>query len=87
MDLLIAPAMILVASLLYFLPSILAAKGGHERFRLIMLINVLLGWTIVGWLASLIWAVMGSSMKTCPDCAERIKTEARVCRYCGNSFR
>ena len=25
--------------------------------------------------------------KTCPDCAERIKTAANVCRYCGHRFR
>lgn len=28
----------------------------------------------------------GSAKKTCPDCAERVLSDARVCRYCGYRF-
>jgi predicted permease len=40
----------------YFLPSILAASKGHPHGPPIFLVNILLGWTIMGWLACLVWA-------------------------------
>ncbi|MFY9690663.1 MAG: superinfection immunity protein [Candidatus Acidiferrales bacterium] len=40
--------------LIYFLPSIIA----HEKrsFAGIFAVNLLLGWTVIGWIAALIWA-------------------------------
>ena len=29
---------------------------------------------------------MSSEMKTCPECAEQVKKEARVCHFCGYEF-
>lgn len=41
---------------LYFLPTII---GLHKRNALaICLLNGLLGWTFLGWVAALIWAVL-----------------------------
>jgi Superinfection immunity protein len=50
--------MIVALILLYFLPSMLAHTGGKRRKWKITAINVLLGWTVIGWIASMlmVWA-------------------------------
>jgi MFS family permease len=42
---------------LYFLPSILADRNGRRNVLLLALLNALFGWTVVGWLAALYWAL------------------------------
>jgi hypothetical protein len=44
-------------TLLYFLPTILAARRGHDVL-LPVLLNIFLGWTVLGWIALLLWAVL-----------------------------
>lgn len=45
-----------VGGCLYLVPSALALVRRHQNFWLIVLLNLLLGWTGVGWLAALVWA-------------------------------
>jgi len=45
----------LLATVIYFLPTIIAWK---KNFILqVFLLNLFLGWTLIGWIAALIWAV------------------------------
>lgn len=44
----------------YCLPIIVAAYRRHRRRPAIAAVNLLLGWTVVGWLAALAWALRGS---------------------------
>lgn len=46
--------MIVVGILLYLLPSMLAFQRSRHRRGLIVLINLLLGWTILGWIAAMV---------------------------------
>ena len=50
--------MIVALALLYFLPSMLAFAGGKRRKWKIVSVNVLTGWTIIGWIIAMImnWA-------------------------------
>ncbi len=42
---------------IYFLPSFIADKRNHHNKSPIFLINLLLGWSFLGWLAALVWSV------------------------------
>lgn len=41
---------------LYVLPSTIASMRNHPQLVPIMILNMLLGWTFVGWVAALVWA-------------------------------
>lgn len=49
-------AAVIAAMSLYLIPSIEADARGHRDAFAITLVNVLLGWTIVGWFAARAWA-------------------------------
>lgn len=44
--------------LLYILPSLIAYCRGHKQSPAIILLNIFLGWTIIGWLIALLWSVL-----------------------------
>ncbi|MNJ41080.1 hypothetical protein D3C77_359890 [compost metagenome] len=52
---------------LYFLPGIIAGLRGHPNKVSIMLLNLFLGWTAIGWLAALIWSASAIRSRTQPS--------------------
>jgi len=46
---------------LYILPFCVAAARAHDSAVPIFVVNILFGWTIIGWLAAFAWAAMGPS--------------------------
>ena len=51
--------MLILATLIYFLPTIIALARGHLSTLAIFLLNLFLGWTLLGWLIALIWSCTG----------------------------
>jgi hypothetical protein len=43
--------------LFYFLPSIIAFARSKRDLLSIFLLNLFLGWTLIGWVVALVWAV------------------------------
>ena len=53
--------MLLVAVLIYFSPTIVALSRGHFSALTIFLLNLFLGWTLIGWLVAFIWSCTGNT--------------------------
>ena len=47
---------VIIILLLYILPTAIAAGREHNNRLAIFMLNVLLGWSLLGWIVALIWA-------------------------------
>jgi hypothetical protein len=47
---------VLLAVAVYFLPTISAVFAKHHNLAAIIVLNVLLGWSCIGWIAALVWS-------------------------------
>lgn len=52
--------LVILSLLLYFIPSIVASKREHPNRGAIYMLNILAGWTFIGWVGALVWAMTGS---------------------------
>ena len=54
----------IIGGYIYFLPGVIAGYKKHKHRTAITLLNWITGWTIVGWIGLLIWALTGEGNKT-----------------------
>jgi len=52
---------LIIVCALYFLPAIIALHRQHPQQVPILLLNLFLGWTFLGWIAALIWSASNSA--------------------------
>ena len=48
-------ALVILGFALYVLPAGIAVVINHRQTAPILIINLLLGWTVIGWIAALAW--------------------------------
>ena len=49
-------ALILGTIAVYLLPTLIALERKHEQAAPIAIVNIFLGWTLVGWVVALAWS-------------------------------
>ena len=50
-------ALIVLGLGLYLLPTVVAGMRGHNQFAAICAVNLLLGWSFLGWVVAMVWAL------------------------------
>jgi hypothetical protein len=46
-----------IGEAIYSAPTIVAYSAKHRNAEGILILNLFLGWTLVGWVVALVWAV------------------------------
>ncbi len=49
--------------LIYFIPALMANSRKHKNFLAVFMLNLLLGWTFIGWVLALVWACTDNTDK------------------------
>ena len=52
-----AGVFIFIGLFVYFIPMMVAMNKNKKQTDAITLLNILVGWTLIGWLVALIWAI------------------------------
>ena len=47
----------LFMGIIYFVPSLIAVNRRHHNSTAIFVLNLCLGWSFIGWVVSLVWAL------------------------------
>jgi len=55
---------VIVIIFTYFLPSIIASSREHHNSTALFFANLFFGWTFIGWVVCLIWALTNKSEDT-----------------------
>lgn len=73
-----AAMLFFIGAVLYFLPTINGKSRKHPNMDSIFLLNLFLGWTLIGWVAALVWSASAISK---PVEAKSSTTAPEIDRY------
>lgn len=56
MDIIIGIIGFIIGVLIYFIPSFVAFRRKHKNRTAILILNIFLGWSLIGWVVALVWS-------------------------------
>jgi len=86
----IAFTFFLAAPALYFLPTFEAWKKGHLNLTAIALVNLFLGWSLIGWVVAIVWAFRRPEPPASPAqviaSPQQPVRDTRACPFCAEEI-
>ena len=83
----------LIILIIYFIPSWNAYKNKSASFNQILVLNIFLGWTLIGWVGALIWSMQKkTTILSQPNISPRASPQYgaspqyKVCPFCAESI-
>lgn len=90
--------LVLACILIYFIPSIVGSR--KKNSGAIIALNLLLGWTLIGWVVALVWALTYEEKRwpqpqtsqpvapvLCVSCGKYAAANATFCQSCGTALK
>lgn len=87
MDVLIALIILIIFLVIDFSPSIVAFARHHRNAWWIFALNLLTGWTVIGWFAALAWSLTNPSPTPAATTAPPIPQGARFDPQTGRAIK
>lgn len=56
----------LIGLVIYCIPALIAQGRGHNNVGAIFALNLFLGWSLIGWVLALVWAMTDNVKKSAP---------------------
>lgn len=56
-------AFLVLGLFVYFAPALIAAQRNHRNIKALFVLNLFLGWTVLGWVGALVWAYVEQERK------------------------
>lgn len=85
---------LITVPLLYMLPTIEAKLRGHTNIASIALVNLFLGWSLIGWVVALVWAFKKPEAAPAVVVAEKeipveqsAKAATKTCPFCAEDIK
>jgi len=65
----------IVLSLIYFFPTMICLLRRHNNKISIFIVNILLGWTFIGWVVALVWSFTSNTENQATNNQDRIDND------------